>query len=259
MQDTKTCYKCLREFPLSSEHFYRSKTEKSGWKHICKECCKKVINEYRLHHKKEIRQTRKAYNESHKEEIKKYGKEYYKKNKIAENKNSAKYYQDNKPKVRIKYKKYRDKYYQDHRAAKLSYAKQYKVKNRVSINKKLVDRKHNDVNFRMTCNLRSRVLIAVKNQGTLKSKKTMELIGCSVAELRKHLESKFLKGMSWSNYGKNGWEIDHIVPCGCFDLTKEEEQRKCFNWSNLQPLWQKDNSAKNHTYMGKGFRKNSII
>ena len=59
--------------------------------------------------------------------------------------------------------------------------------------------------------------------------------------------------------GKYGWEIDHIVPCASFDLKKAEEQKRCFHWTNLQPLWRKDNSSKNHSFNGKGFRKNSIV
>lgn len=48
--------------------------------------------------------------------------------------------------------------------------------------------------------------------------------------------------MSWDNYGE--WEIDHIIPCDSFDLTKEEEQKRCFHFSNLQPLWWRDNRTK---------------
>jgi hypothetical protein len=74
----------------------------------------------------------------------------------------------------------------------------------------------------------------------------MNLIGCDIYELKKHLESKFLKGMNWDNYGKNGWEIDHIIPCASFDLTNEIQQKQCFNYLNLQPLWVLDNILKSN-------------
>ena len=48
----------------------------------------------------------------------------------------------------------------------------------------------------------------------------------------------------WDNYGQKGWVIDHILPCCSFDLSKPEEQRKCFHYSNLQPLWESDNLRK---------------
>ncbi|GAI33061.1 unnamed protein product, partial [marine sediment metagenome] len=60
---------------------------------------------------------------------------------------------------------------------------------------------------------------------------------------KKHLEKRFVKGMSWKNYGK--WHIDHIKPCATFNLSEKKEQRKCFHYSNLQPLWAKENLSKN--------------
>ena len=52
--------------------------------------------------------------------------------------------------------------------------------------------------------------------------------------------------MSWENHGT--WHIDHRVPCAKFDLTKKEEQEKCFHYTNLQPLWAKDNLSKGNKY-----------
>jgi hypothetical protein len=72
----------------------------------------------------------------------------------------------------------------------------------------------------------------------------VDLLGCSVEELKKYLEIKFKEGMSWNNYGLRGWHIDHIIPCSKFDLIKEEEQKKCFHFSNLQPLWWNENLSK---------------
>jgi hypothetical protein len=58
------------------------------------------------------------------------------------------------------------------------------------------------------------------------------------------MESKFLPGMTWDNRGLRGWHIDHIVPCSFFDLANPEQQRKCFHYTNLQPLWAADNLRK---------------
>jgi len=80
-------------------------------------------------------------------------------------------------------------------------------------------------------------------RGTVKSKRTMELLGTSIDNFWSHLESKFKPGMSRNNYGKR-WHIDHVVPCAYFDLTKPEEQFKCFHYTNLQPLWAKENLKK---------------
>jgi hypothetical protein len=68
------------------------------------------------------------------------------------------------------------------------------------------------------------------------------MIGCSVDACRKHIEQQFLTGMDWDNYGT--WHIDHIRPCASFDLTDPEQQKQCFHYTNLQPLWAAENLAK---------------
>jgi hypothetical protein len=72
----------------------------------------------------------------------------------------------------------------------------------------------------------------------------MKLIGCSCSELKSHIESLWLPGMTWENKAYYGWHIDHIMPCASFDLSKPEEQKKCFHFLNLQPLWWIDNLKK---------------
>jgi hypothetical protein len=102
--------------------------------------------------------------------------------------------------------------------------------------------------------LRTRFVRAVTQE--YKNSSCIHMLGCSIEEFRQYLESKFQEGMSWENYGQFGWHIDHIMPCAAFDLTKEEEQKKCFHYSNMQPLWWKDNLEKSdkHTQPGQAGR-----
>lgn len=74
-----------------------------------------------------------------------------------------------------------------------------------------------------------------------------ELLGCSNTELLFRFEAMFKEGMHEGNYGTE-WEIDHIRPICSFDLTKEEDLRKCFHYSNLQPLWREENWTKGTSY-----------
>lgn len=97
-----------------------------------------------------------------------------------------------------------------------------------------------DIHFRIRSSIQARIRSAVKNN--YKYYHTDELLGCSIKELKEHLENQFTSGMSWDNYGQ--WHIDHIVPCAVFDLSKASEQKKCFHYSNLQPLWKADNIRK---------------
>lgn len=78
--------------------------------------------------------------------------------------------------------------------------------------------------------------------GRIKAGRTMELVGCTAAELRDHLESQFQPGMSWENYGE--WHVDHRRPCASFDLLDPAQQLECFHHTNLQPLWALDNLRK---------------
>ncbi len=95
---------------------------------------------------------------------------------------------------------------------------------------------------RLACNLRVRIRKALIYGD--KSSSMLNLLGCTLIELRVHLEQKFARGMTWDNYGQFGWHMDHIKCCASFDLTDPEQQKKCFHYTNLQPLWWKDNLSK---------------
>lgn len=89
---------------------------------------------------------------------------------------------------------------------------------------------------------------ALKKVGVFKSLRTAELVGCSITELKAHLESNFEEGMTWDNYARHGWHIDHIRPCASFDLSDEQQQKTCNNWRNLLPMWAEENISKGDTY-----------
>ena len=99
--------------------------------------------------------------------------------------------------------------------------------------------------------LRNRVHSAMRRANVVKKIKTLELIGCTVTELRQYLEVQFTDGMTWKNYGRHGWHVDHIRPCASFDLTDPEQQRQCFHYTNLQPLWAVDNIRKGAKWNGR--------
>lgn len=106
--------------------------------------------------------------------------------------------------------------------------------------------KKSDPMYRLKRSLRARFYFALVNN--TKAGNTIEMIGCSIDFLKAHLESKFKEGMTWDNYGSGGWHVDHIIPCVKFDLSQKEEQYKCFNYTNLQPLWESENCAKGGRY-----------
>ena len=117
---------------------------------------------------------------------------------------------------------------------------------------------HNDIQFKIKDNLRSRFYNALLKQHKIVS--ILDIIGCSMDNLKNHLETQFLPEMSWENHGEI-WEIDHIIPCSHFDLTKIEEQKRCFNYDNLQPLFKTTQIAKSFGYnnIGNRNKNNKII
>lgn len=140
------------------------------------------------------------------------------------------------------------KQYQKHRDKKLASVKSYRENpaNKENIRKskkQWLDKKlKSDPLFKVVRNLRRRTLLAL--HGKNKSKATLELIGCSLDDLKTHLESLWQEEMTWENYGSFGWVIDHIRPLASFDLHNKGEQLVAFNYKNLQPLWYMDNLMK---------------
>ena len=188
-------------------------------------------------------------------EGKKWHQEYYLKNKEKINKYSQKYYQEHKEEYKKRSKEYIRKHKIHYRNLKKKYVKknfkkvqeisrQWKKKNKLHIleyQRKYIKIYRQKLNNKIAFYYSNRIRLALK--GIVKDNKTVELLGCSIKQLKNHLEKKFTNGMSWSNYGK--WHIDHIRPCASFNLRKESEQYKCFNYTNLQPLWAKENQSKN--------------
>lgn len=101
-----------------------------------------------------------------------------------------------------------------------------------------------NLDHRIKHTLRNYIGTSLRRQRVKKTDKTMDILGCSIEDFKIYIESLFEPGMTWENYGKNGWEIDHIVPCSIFDFTNPDHRKRCFHFSNLQPLWFEENRRK---------------
>jgi len=235
-----------------------------------KDRIKKSTKLYRENHKEEYKKYNKLYRTNNKEKLSNLYKRWVKNNpekvklmkkryrnkpdsKLKQNlyweehKLELKKYNDiykliNKDKIKEKNKQYK----QDNNEIIIQRQRIWREDNRVKLrkmqNKRYKERIINDVDYKMGLYLRIRIRMAL--QGKLKSDSTIELIGCDIKYLKDYLESQFDDEMSWTNWSMCGWHIDHIRPCASFDLSKEEEQRECFHYSNMQPLWARDNLRK---------------
>lgn len=154
---------------------------------------------------------------------KNYSKEWYLKNKEKQIKNHKIYREKNKEALReYEAKRARDP---------------LRIKKSIDANTR---RLKTDLNFKLRVYLRNRIYLALK--GKWKSVSAVKNLGCSIEELRKHIESKFKTGMTWDNWGE--WHLDHIRPLSSFKLQNEEDQKLAVHFTNLQPLWARDNILK---------------
>lgn len=120
----------------------------------------------------------------------------------------------------------------------------YREVNREKKNAQQLKKKKTDPIFKLKCNLRNRLLTAIKRNA--KKGSAVRDLGCSTEFFKSYMESKFQPGMSWENWSRTGWHIDHIIPLSAFDLQDVEQFKKAVHYTNLQPLWSRDNLRKSN-------------
>jgi len=220
--NNKTCIVC--------KCIYKRKSNNQKY---CSYICAKQANLsrsklYQKLHKKD----RKKYLKLNHTHITKITKEYYETHKEKLNELSKEWKKNNAKENQV----YMTKYRKNNKKRIAEVAREY-VKNRLKT----------DINFKIACCLRNRVGNVLR--GKNKSMSTIDLLGCSISFFIKYYQSKFTQGMKWDKVLNGEIHCDHIKPCASFDLSKPDEQRKCFNYTNLQPLWAKDNLIKKDKYL----------
>jgi len=178
----------------------------------CKECTKTNRRKYYINNTCACRKAMKKYENNNSKMLRKKRKERYELNKDKKIEYEKRYYQSNKQAILRRENEYNKRRYK------------------------------NDTEFRLRKALRQRLYQALNGNG--KTSSVLDNLGCTVEELKSHLESKFQPGMTWDNHGKDGWHIDHIVPLASFNLSDFDELKKACHYTNLQPLWAKDNLRK---------------
>jgi hypothetical protein len=115
----------------------------------------------------------------------------------------------------------------------------------------------NKPEFKTAKNIRKRLKKFLKPGTRLGSFSYM--IGCTIEELIKHLESLFEPGMTWDNYGIDGWHIDHIKPLAAFDVTDKSTWTEINHHTNLRPMWANKNNGKSSYWMGVRWTKGKPV
>lgn len=208
IENTKFCTKCCLEKPATLEFFNKHQRGKFGLHSSCKKC--------------RSQQRSKWYSDNPD-----YNKNYYKQNRKQVRSDQNNYASRNR-----------------------STKKEYDKARRKLTNKQAMERYHSDPIFRIKMIFRRRFSYFLQSNVTSQMEK---YVGCTLEGLKSHLESLWLEGMTWENYGNpngdhtNCWHIDHIIPISSFDYSDgnlEESLHECWHYTNLQPLWAKDNLSK---------------
>lgn len=189
------------------------------------------------------------------DKVKAYSKSWAKANKKRVLQNSYNWIKNNSERSKAIVKKSRQKRREAINLWKREYRKTHKneyVLRNKSRREKLVDKTSD---FTITNKIRKRVWRylkrKIKGKGHHHKDKGLEtttLLGCSFEQFKFHIESLFQPGMSWANWTFNGWHLDHIRPISSFDSQNKEELKKVWHYTNLQPIWAKDNLEKGAKY-----------
>ena len=258
----------LSKFATDEERRLNRNKTKREYRAKNKERVKKIVKKSRAKHKEKIKIAQKKYRTENKAAI----KEKYLENREENLKQRREYKLKNKEKIKVSNKKYRAE-----NADKLkAYFKIYNSKNRLELKERrkkhylknkertlLINRiwlKNNkevrakqqtvyarkrrktDPLFKLTDIMRTRLRGFLTERSIKKKEKTFDLIGCTVKELKTHLEKQFLPGMHWGNNSRFGWHVDHIIPLSA--AKNSEDLEFLCHYTNLQPLWWRDNIIK---------------
>lgn len=164
----------------------------------------------------------------------------------AKSERDKRYYKNNREKLLLKMKQneilygycknWREK--NKEKTSKLN--KDWTAKNRKHINQQVKNRREKDYLFDIKRRISTMISLVFKHKKHNKKNKSIEIIGCSYEYLITHIEKQFVCGMTWDN--RQLWHIDHIVPVAT--AKTEDELIKLNHFTNLRPIWAKDNLSK---------------
>ena len=238
MSDIKKCTKCGKELPIDQFCVQKYKNGGAGYSSWCRDCKRLACTEWKKNNKERVKTSHAKWCKNNIDKCRAYDAKkrqndpekkrardarWRQNNKEKQKERLAKWQKDNPEKCKIRNARWREN--------NPGYSAKYENKRRAA-----------DVVFKMIKNIRAAMRLAIINN--VKSGHTIELLGCSVEYLHEYLEGQFKPGMTWDNWGIRGWHIDHIIPLSYFDMSDPEQQKRAWHYTNLRPLWAKDNLRK---------------
>lgn len=198
------------------------------------------MREWRAKNREKKSEQNKKYREAHKEEIKAYHKEWRDRNRESLNEKQREKYKED-PQA---FKERKDRYVASHLEQVKESRHRYKTENRQKCTDYERNKRHNDPVYRFRNSFRCLIWGYNKKKGYTGTKNVWEMVGCDFETFLVYIQSQFEEGMTMENYGhgKGCWNIDHIVPIST--AQNDEDIERLNHYTNLRPLWAKDNIAK---------------
>lgn len=221
----KKCSKCKK---IKYINEFRKRKDSSKYRNECKKCEAEYSREGYKNNPIKGKEIQKRWRENNREEERGRGRERYKNNSEKEKKRSNEYRKNNLE----KYKEFSKNWRKDNRELSNFYSK-------IAFRKRMLN-----PTIKLSKSISNRINYSLKNgKGGYHWE---ELVNYTLQDLMDHLEKLFKPNMRWSNHGKAGWEIDHIIPISLwqFESCQDREFKQCWALCNLQPLWTKDNLLK---------------
>lgn len=261
---TKRCPNCGETKDVSE--FHRNKAASDGLYTYCKPCNNKKTRDYAKKHGKKLAEEARARYKQNREALLNQKKEYYARNGDEIKRKRQEYRDANQEKVlnanRECYRRTIDRrrklareYHARNRESRIKAMREWvkknpekvaacRKKNQPRLNARKRYRFANDLQYRIADQLRSRLYQSIKSRSLRKGGCFTKALGCTFNQLILHLEAQFQDGMTWDNWGVSGWHIDHIVPLASFDLSDPCQFSIACHYTNLQPLWARENLSK---------------
>lgn len=234
--ESKICTKCKIEKELCE--FNKNSQRKDGYSLYCKNCRKIDTKKYRELNREKLLISSSNFRKENPLKVKESKKQYYINNIDKIKEKNRQYNLNNRDKRLLHYEKNKDKTIKK----SLEWRKNNIIKKREWEKEYLRKKYKDDVLYKLSKNVRTRIREFIKLNKMSKNNTTFNFVGCTVEELKLHIENQFVIGMEWNNHGVHGWHIDHIIPLS--SAKTEEDLYKLCHYTNLQPLWAKDNMTK---------------
>jgi len=238
MSDTKKCTKCGKELPLDQFSKRKRKGDRIGYQSWCKGCNRLASSRQYRGNPEKKRVKSNEWRKNNPEKVRVNVSRWVKNNPEKARASNARWRKNNPDKCLANAYRWRNNSQAEYKA----YLIRWHEANPGYSTNYTRERRSIDLNFKIAGNIRAAMGMAIRCNS--KSGHTVELLGCSIEFLRVYLENQFMDGMTWDNYGRYGWHIDHVIPLSHFDMSDPKQQKRAWHYTNLQPLWAKENMSK---------------